>query len=209
MRYQFSWPAALVTASLLGAVAAPVFAQSLADVARQEAERRKHIAEPSKVYTDKDLKPAPPPTTPPPASDGAAAAGADTTSGDQTVAADATSGTDASGAKDTGAAGTDNAGTPAGSRTQAEWSAGMKERQDKLDRDQVLLQSVQNRIDSLTADFTSRDDPAQRDLIAQDRQRSLDELDRLRKDLASDRQAISDYEEEARRAGVPAGWLRN
>jgi hypothetical protein len=85
----------------------------------------------------------------------------------------------------------------------------MKDRQDKLERDRVLLDSVQNRINSLNTDFTARDDPAQRELIAQDRQRSLDELDRLRKDIAGDTQAISDYEDEARKAGVPAGWLRN
>ncbi len=209
MRYQLSWPAALVTVSLLGAAAAPAFAQSLADVARQEAERRKKIAEPSKVYTEKDLKPVPPPSTPPPgASDAAPAADA----GDQP--ADAEPGTDAGtepAAPAEASASGDTAAPPApgSTRTQTEWASGMKTRQDKLERDRVLLQSVQNRVDSLTADFSARDDPAQRDLIAQDRQRSLDELDRLRKDIATDQQDISDYEEEARRAGVPSGWLRN
>jgi len=34
------------------------------------------------------------------------------------------------------------------------------------------------------------------------------ELDRLKKQLLADKKAIADLEEEARRAGVPPGWLR-
>jgi hypothetical protein len=60
------WP---IAASLL-CCAIPVFtasvaAQSLADVARAEAERRKTIAQPSRVYTNKDLKPVAFPGAPP------------------------------------------------------------------------------------------------------------------------------------------------
>src|SRR6185295_17128274 len=39
----------------LGATAAPLAAQSLADVARQEQDRRKAIKKPAKVLTNKDL----------------------------------------------------------------------------------------------------------------------------------------------------------
>jgi hypothetical protein len=34
------------------------------------------------------------------------------------------------------------------------------------------------------------------------------ELERLKKQVVDDRKAIADIEEEARRAGVPPGWLR-
>jgi hypothetical protein len=36
----------------------------------------------------------------------------------------------------------------------------------------------------------------------------LDELARLKKAIDSDKKAVADLEEEARRAGVPPGWLR-
>ena len=51
-------------------------AQSLADVAKKEEERRKSVAAPAKVYTNKDLNPvpagSPPPPAPAKAGDGAA-----------------------------------------------------------------------------------------------------------------------------------------
>jgi hypothetical protein len=207
MRYQVSWPAALVTVSLIGTTAVPAFAQSLADVARREAERRKQISEPAKVYTDKDLKAVPPPSSPPPATDAAAgAADAATPTGSETPATGAEPATP----PEAGAgAGSEDKAAAGAAKTQDQWAGEMKDLQTKLDRDRVLLEAVQNRINSLTTDFTARDDPAQRDLIAQDRQRSLDELERLRKDIADDEQKITDLEDEARRAGVPPGWLRN
>ena len=41
-----------------------------------------------------------------------------------------------------------------------------------------------------------------------DRQKAIDELNRLTKQIADDKKAIADLQEEARRAGVPPGWLR-
>jgi hypothetical protein len=79
---------------------------------------------------------------------------------------------------------------------------------EQLDRDETYLSAIQNRIDSLTTDFVNRDDPAQRGQIAGDRDKALAELERLRKAVEEDRRAIPALEEEARREGVPAGWLR-
>src|ERR1044072_6148674 len=45
--------------------AASAQAQSLADLARKEEERRKSVPDTGKVYTNKDLNAAPPPSTPP------------------------------------------------------------------------------------------------------------------------------------------------
>ena len=67
---------------------------------------------------------------------------------------------------------------------------------------------MQTRVNALTTDFVNRDDPAQRGIIERDRQRALTELDRLKKQIVDDQKAITDIEEEARRAGVPPGWLR-
>ena len=85
----------------------------------------------------------------------------------------------------------------------------MKELQTQLDRDQSYADALQNKINSLTADFTARDDPAQRAVIARDKQKALDELNRLKQAIQDDKKAIADLEEEARRAGVPPGWLRS
>jgi hypothetical protein len=52
------------------------------------------------------------------------------------------------------------------------------------------------------------DDPAKRDMVAADRQKSLSELDRVRQEIQQHQKAITDVQDEARRAGVPAGWVR-
>ncbi len=52
--------------------------QSLADVARQEAERRKTIARPGKVYTNESLRTEPQPSTPPAATPAPPAPAAET-----------------------------------------------------------------------------------------------------------------------------------
>jgi hypothetical protein len=54
----------------------------------------------------------------------------------------------------------------------------------------------------------NRDDPAQRAVIERDRQKALAELGRLKTSVLETRKAIADLEEEARRAGVPPGWMR-
>ena len=67
---------------------------------------------------------------------------------------------------------------------------------------------MQSRINGLTADFAARSDPAQRAVIEADRKRALSELDALQKSIKDDQQALADFDEEARKASVPPGWLR-
>ena len=93
-------------------------------------------------------------------------------------------------------------------RDQAYWSGRVSALQVQLDRDQVYADALQTRINALTTDFVNRDDPAQRDVIERDRQKALAELDRLKRAVEADRKALADVQEEARRAGVPPGWLR-
>ena len=179
----------------------PARAQSLADVARKEQERRKAVGPTGKVYTNGDLKPAPPA----PAGDQTSAAQ------DQASAATEKDGS-ASAAKDDKAAAADGkqkAGTEAPVvKDQAYWRGRMKTAQEALDRDQVYADALQSRISALTSDFVNRDDPAQRALIGADRDKAIAELERLKKTIVDDKQAVADLEEEARRSGVPPGWLR-
>ena len=193
---------AIVTSLLLLATGSvPLRAQSLADLARAEEARRKNVKQPTKVLTNKDLGNVPPPasqTTPAPAD------GADKSDGkDKAATKDEKGGGD-------GAKGKDTAGDAPKEKAkdQAYWSKRMKDLQTQLDRDQTFAEAMQTRINALTADFSARDDPAQRAVIGRDRQKALDELERLKKAILADKTAIDDLQEEARRAGVPPGWLR-
>jgi hypothetical protein len=67
---------------------------------------------------------------------------------------------------------------------------------------------MQSHINALKNDSVSRDDPAQQALVRERLAASLAELDRLKQQIAADRQAILDIEEDARRKGIPAGWIR-
>jgi hypothetical protein len=202
MRYETSCTFLVVVALLAGTAGA--FGQSLGDVARKEDVRRKATA-PGKVYTNKDLREAPPGTpssptaaSPPSGTDKPTSAEPAPTDGakDETSKADKSDKTD----KPTESAG--------GARSQADWADRLKQLQTQLDRDQTFVAALEARVAALNTDFVNRDDPAQRSVVAKDRQKSLEEMTRLKKAIDDDKKAIADLREEARRAGVPPGWLR-
>jgi len=181
----------VVTAILLslGVTSAPLGAQSLADVARREEDRRKAIKKPSKVLTNKDLGGVP--GTP-----GAPAADA---SGKPPVAP----------SKDGQKPDADAGKKPEEpAKDQAFWSGQAKGLQTQLDRDQEFAIALQSRINALTTQYTNQGDPVQQAALANDRQKALEELNRLTKQIEDDKKAIATLQENARRAGVPAGWLR-
>jgi hypothetical protein len=72
----------------------------------------------------------------------------------------------------------------------------------------MALDALQSHINGLTAEFINKDDPAQKSKVELERGRALVELDRLKKQFEADKLAVTDILEEARRAGVPPGWLR-
>ena len=178
---------------LLCATAAP--AQSLVDVARQEAERRKVVVSSGKVYTNDSLRSEPPPLPPPPAAEALAAP-----SGDAAVARTA---------PEAAPAASPVAATPvAAVPSEAEWRTRVASAREALSRAQMFAEALQSRINALTTDFVNRDDPAQRDVVAADRQKALAELDRVRQEIGQQQKAVAAIQEDARRAGVPAGWVR-
>mgnify|MGYP003353034551 FL=1 len=67
---------------------------------------------------------------------------------------------------------------------------------------------MQGRVNSLTNEAFGRDDPAQREALMRQRQRAIDELDRLMKQVAKDKEAIAAIEDDARKKGIPPGWIR-
>lgn len=183
-----------MTRVILCVVACSVFApalasaQTLADVARAEEARRKSVTAPAKVYTNGDLRAAPNVPAPPgPAPDAPATPG-DEASGNKTPDAPAAAAPD--------------------KHDQAWWKERMTTAQTNLDRTKMFADALQSRINALNTDFVNRDDPAQRAVIEQDRTKALAELERVKKEIEQANKAIADIEDEARRAGVPPGWLR-
>ena len=193
----------------------PSFAQGLADVAKQEESRRQNVKqeakkdtgrEGSKVFTNKDLRGAPASSTAeaskpsgPPAAQSASAKPAPSTAAAGEPAADG---------KAADAKAADGKAPKGEVKDEAYWRKRAQALRDQLERDRTLADALQSRIDALTADFSSRDDPAQRAKIGVDRQKALAELERMRAAVSAGTKAIADLDEEARRAGVPPGWLR-
>jgi len=177
-----------VLAILLCAGAAAAQTPPLGDVARQEADRRKTQPSGGKVYTNKDLPEAARQRVPPPAPDAQPEADAQSAAGRETAAPD--------GPKRESA------------RGEAWWRARMAKALDEVRRNEQLADELQSRINALTRDFTSRDNPVQRAQVGQDRAAALTELARVQQELELARRRIGEIEDEARRAGVPPGWLR-
>ena len=178
----------LLAATLL-TVAVPVCAQSLGDVAKKEQERRKKSPPAAKTYTNEDLKrltPMPGGETPPkagdPAKPGEPAAPTE-------VKPDAPV-----------------AGAPA--KDEKYWRGRITSAKEDIRRNEMFRDALQTRINALSADFAGRDDPFQRAKIADDRQKAIAELARVNEEIAKGTKGIAEIEEEARRAGVPPGWLR-
>ena len=84
----------------------------------------------------------------------------------------------------------------------------MSAAREQLRQTNLFADSLQTRINSLRTDFTNRDNRVEREKIQQDLNGALAELERLKKEIDKHQKAITAIEDEARRAGVPAGWLR-
>jgi hypothetical protein len=191
----------LAAALMFASVGAPTFvraqdgAPTLAEIARQEVERRKTIKAPGKVYTDKGTRtgtpvPAAPVTATPANTPGSEARPAATP-----VASDVP----------VSAAKTDAA---ADTKGETFWRARINEARENLRRNEVFAEALQSRVNGLTTDFSARDDPFQRAKIGEERQKALVEQQRVKDEIETSRKLIATIEEEARKAGAPPGWLR-
>ena len=170
-------------------VGSAVSAQTLADIAKKEADRRKAVKTTSKVYTNDDLRGYPSP-----------APGQAPTAAPTPVAAP-DSGTPAATEKPKPV-------EPTEQKDEAYWKGLISEARSKVERSQAHLEAMQSRVNALTTDFYSRDDPAQRGVLWTERTKALQEMDLLRKEIDEQTQAITKIQEDARKAGVPPGWLR-
>ena len=186
---------AAVFGGALAMIAVPVAAQSLGELAKREAERKKATPQAKKTYTNDDLKQIPPPAGTP-AKPGEAT--------DATKPADEMKPADAK--PDPEKVDATKPAEPA--KTEAYWRNRVNQAREDIRRNEAFREALQSRVNALTADFTARDDPFQRAKIADDRQKALAEMARLSEDIEKGKKHISDIEDEARRAGVPPGWIR-
>jgi hypothetical protein len=166
------------------ALQAGVFAQSLADVAKAEEARRKTVKARGKVYTNDSLDSAPVASPAPTAAATTTAKPADPTAKpEQQKPVDPT-------------------------KTEKYWKDRAASIQQSLSRNKLLLEALQSQVNGLNAEYMNTDDPGQRDLVRARVQRATSELQRVQQDTEKQTKAAADLQEEARKNGVPAGWVR-
>ena len=198
---------AFVAAAAYGAAAAS--AQSLGELAKQEEARRKAIKSSGKVYTNDSVRSDPSSRGPVAAPASGPAAAAPSTGG--AAVPPSPSGVQPSAAGDKekqAAAAAPQAPAVDPKQAEAGWRQRVKAERDALARAQTFAEALQSRINALSNDFSARDDPAQRAAISTDRQKALAELDRVKQEIQQHTKAISAIQEEARKSGVPPGWVR-
>ena len=171
-----------VVAGVLVAGVAASSAQSLADVARKEEARRQKIAKPSKVYKDEDVQKYAP-----------------VTSSAQTAASTVTA--------------LDGNGKPVGQQAAAEglpsdeagWRARLQSARDGIDRDRLLLSALEQQARSAARKAGTPDGA---EPVADDASPRAAEIKRLKAEMDAFRATLANAEEDARKAGVPPGWVR-
>ena len=186
----------VVFAIAVGLSASPAASgQTLGEVAKKEADRRKAQPQTGKVYTNKDL---------PASAQKPATANPSTETPAQTPTDPVAAATEQK-AEDGKAPGDKPQGDQ---KDQAYWKNRMATAREVLRRSEMFAEALQTRVNTLNKDFSSRDNPAQRSAIGADRTEALNELTRVKQDVERGKKQIADIEEEARKAGVPPGWVR-
>jgi hypothetical protein len=173
-----------VVLAVMAWLAAPP--KSLAEASQREAMRRQTAGKASKSLTNigqpAEIPLVSTPTTPPAGEPQAGAAGA----------AGAT------------------AAAPSAEKVKDEkyWRDRIVAAQDKISRDTMMVTALQSRINVLKRDSVNTDDPMKQRKVKEELQLTIDELDRTQKGIEAGKKSIVDIQDEARRLGVPAGWVR-
>lgn len=191
---------ALLVVGVIVSTSAPAFTQSLADVAKKTAEARAAknaatekktdtTAAPKTAFTDKDLENAPTSTVP---------AGSPTPA-DQPVIPPIPPSLEQERQAEY---------KEVALKDEAYWKRRMQNLQTALDADTIHLAAMESRVKSLSADFDNSLSISQRAVLRREYEDAITEVTRLKASVMIDRRAVGTCEEEARRAGVPPGWLR-
>ena len=179
-------PSVIAGPLLVFALSCTAAAQTLAEIARAEEARRKAVKGSGTVYTNDTLRgpdggaPPPPPAAPAPPND------------DKPAAA----------AKPSGPAPSDR------SKDEKYWRDRIAVARAELQRSQAFHDALQSQIQALYTEFVATDDPIQRATVEKKRLAAMAEQDRVKSETARLAKQVAAIEDEARRANVPAGWLR-
>ena len=162
--------------------------QSLADVARAEEARRKRVKAPSKTYTNDSLR----------------------SEGDSTPIAPQPAATTAKPAEPVVKpdAPKEAPAEEGPKKDEKYWRGRVTAVQQSLSRNKVMLDALQSRVNALNTDFANTSDPGQRALVEANRKTAVAEMDRVTRDIANQTKEVANIQDEARKANVPAGWLR-
>ncbi|HET9371632.1 MAG TPA: hypothetical protein VFO19_15330 [Vicinamibacterales bacterium] len=179
------WQTPAVVLALVAWLTAP--ATSLADIAQREAIRRQLTERSVGTFTNQDLPPV-------------------TETGPVAAPAPAGSSTPPLTAPPAEAA--PEAAKPDPKTTEEYWRKRMADARSSLERNQVLADAMQSRINGLNTDVVNIDDPFQQGQLRNQLTRAMTELDRLNRQIAADTQAIKDIQTEARKMRIPPGWVR-
>lgn len=93
-------------------------------------------------------------------------------------------------------------------RDEAWWRARISNARATLGRNQLLADGLATRVASLTREIVDEHDVAQQRRLRGHLQKAMENLDRQQRLVLSDRRDVEAFQEEARRQGVPPGWLR-
>ncbi len=172
---------------------------SFADAAQREALRRQLMPKTTRQLSNLNLPASAIITESSLAAAAAAAAPATSDDGSTPTPAQAKTGDQAQAA----------AGGGAGdSHDEQWWRNRMASARQDLDGHQRLAAALQSQINALTTDAINRDDPAQQRKLAEDRQKAMNDLASMQKQIDADQKAVAAVQDDARRAGVPPGWVR-
>ena len=185
------WQNPIVVVVMLVWLAAP--SRSLSDVSQRESVRRKMTTKSSLVLTNigQPLEiPLVGATTQP-----QAAQATDATTATTAGASDATTGAKPE-------------AKPEAKKDEAYWKTRMTEARQAVDRNQAEADKLQSRINVLQRDVVNEDNPMKQSQYRQELQLAMKQLDQTKQQIETGRRAVEAVQEEARRASVPAGWVR-
>ena len=169
-----------------GASAAPA-ADPLAAAARRAKEEKKHDAKPAKVFTNDNM----------PAVGGVSTVGAGP--------ADAS----ASGDKASGASTTAATTTAAPAQGETYWRGKFDKLNKKLEQDQSELDVMQRELGQLSLqNYSDPNKAMQQGYSHSDIDKKTAEISAKQKEIEADKQAISDAQDDLRKAGGDPGWAR-
>lgn len=190
------WKVPAVVIAFLAWLAAPP--AGLADASRREAVRRQLMPKATRSLSNVDLPAVPAEVV---SVQTGAGAGAGTGGGEVGATPPATEGA-------TPPTGEKPAEGAEAKKDEQWWRDRIAKARAKLQTDQAKAVDLQAKIDGLTTQAVNRDDPAQQAKLWVDRQIALKDLEALQAQIVADQKALVDIAEDARRQGVPPGWIR-